>query len=226
MIRKDVRLGCSRDTQTDGATSDDPSLALGIRVQECAGRRVNVLAHERLAIVDPLKGAQPLTDESGHVVMSVNGEIWNHNQLREQELDGYQFLTASDCEPIIPLYMKYGDEFVHKLDGIFALVISDENSGSFFAARDPIGVMSLYVGHKDDGSIWFASEMKALADQVDRFSEFPAGHFWSSRSNCFVRWYNPLWLNPSLIPDQAVDLLRLRRSLQKSVIKRLMTDVP
>ena len=159
-------------------------------------------------------------------MLSVNGEIWNHKQLRDEELPGYQFLTASDCEPIIPLYLKYGDEFVHKIDGIFALVIADEESGHFCAARDAIGVMSLYVGHKEDGSIWFASEMKALADQVDRFSEFPPGHFWSSQTNGFVRWYNPLWLNPSLVPDAAADLLRLRRSLQSSVVKRLMTDVP
>lgn len=190
------------------------------------GNSVNVLAHERLAIVDPLQGAQPLTDRSQTVVLSVNGEIWNHQHLRQQELPDYSFLTASDCEPIIPLYMKYGDDFIHKIDGIFALVISDAGSGRFFAARDAIGVMSLYIGYGADGSLWFASELKALAGHVDSFSEFPAGHFWSSQTNGLVRWYNPSWLNPSLIPNQAVDLSRLRRCLQSSVIKRLMTDVP
>jgi asparagine synthase (glutamine-hydrolysing) len=187
---------------------------------------INVLAHERLAIVDPLKGAQPLTDHSGKVVLSVNGEIWNHQQLRQQELPDYQFLTASDCEPLIPLYLKYGDEFIHKIDGIFALVIADEDNDTFFAARDAIGVMSLYMGHGADGSLWFASEMKALVGQAEQVVEFPPGHFWSSRSNGFVRWYNPHWLNPALIPDVAVDLVRLRHSLQSSVVKRLMTDVP
>ena len=196
-------------------------------MQESADRStINVLAHERLAIVDPLRGAQPLHDASGRVVLSINGEIWNHEQLRQQEVPGYPFLTASDCEPIIPLYLKYGDEFIHKLDGIFALVVSDAESNSFFAARDAIGVMSLYIGHKDDGSVWFASEMKALAGHVDHFYEFPPGHYWSSRRDELVRWFQPPWLNPAIIPDAPADLKRLRQALQASVVKRLMSDVP
>ena len=211
-------------------TSDDVRNNLftftGIRVQEIESR-INVLAHERLAIVDPLQGAQPLVDPTGKVVLSVNGEIWNHEKLRQDpQLEGYPFATASDCEPIIPLYLKYGDEFIHMIDGIFALVIADEQRDTYFAARDAIGVMSLYVGYHSDGSIWFASEFKALAGHVDRFEEFPPGHFWSSKTKEFVRWYNPRWLDMNLIPDKPADLRELRHALETSVIKRLMTDVP
>jgi asparagine synthase (glutamine-hydrolysing) len=188
---------------------------------------VNVLAHERLEIVDPLNGAQPLYDTSKNTALAVNGEIWNHETLRQENgIKGYPFTTASDCEPIIPLYEKYGDIFITSIDGIFAFVLSDKRTGRFFAARDPIGVMSFYIGYKRDGSIWFASEMKALVDQVDRFEEFPPGHFYSSYSNGFVRWFQPLWTNPRVIPSKKLDLDLLRSSLEASVIKRLMTDVP
>lgn len=187
---------------------------------------VNVLSHERLEIVDPLNGAQPLYDADKKIALAVNGEIWNHQELR-QEIQGYPFTTASDCEPIIPLYQKHGDIFIASIDGIFAFVLSDKETGRFFAARDPIGVMSFYIGFRDsDGSIWFASEMKALVDQVDRFQEFPPGHFFSSESNGFVRWFEPLWLNPSVIPNKKLDLNLVKRSLEAAVIKRLMTDVP
>jgi len=173
-----------------------------------------------------LNGAQPLYDADKNIALAVNGEIWNHKELRE-EVKGYPFITASDCEPIIPLYAKYGDVFICSIDGIFAFVLSDKKTGKFFAARDPIGVMSFYIGFRDeDKSIWFASEMKALVDQVDRLQEFPPGHYFSSESNGFVRWFEPFWLNPSAIPTKKLDLNRLKWSLEASVMKRLMTDVP
>lgn len=202
-----------------------PPSCAGIRVQVSRdSKSSNVLAHERLAIVDPLQGAQPLQDRSGRVVLSVNGEIWNHEDLRTLVPD-YPFMTASDCEPVIPLFLEQGEHFVQQLDGIFALVISVAD-GDAFAARDAIGVMPLYVGHKDDGSIWFASELKALVGHVERIDDFPPGHYWSSKSDTFVRWYNPPWMDLAFVPDTPVDLLRLRQALQASVVKRLMTDVP
>ncbi|KAI1283028.1 Asparagine synthetase [glutamine-hydrolyzing] 1 [Halotydeus destructor] len=185
---------------------------------------LNVLAHERLAIVDPETGAQPLYDHDRKVALAVNGEIWNHQELRE-EFKEYPFQTHSDCEPIIPLYKKYGDDFVKRLDGIFAFVISDEANDEYLAARDPIGVMSFYIGWGNDGSVWFSSELKALADDCTQYQEFPAGHYWSSKTNEFVRWYKPDWLDRH-IPNSPLDLTKLRAVLEKSVIKRLMTDVP
>jgi len=140
-------------------------------------------------------------------------------------LTDYAFSTVSDCEPIIPLYQKFGDEFINKLDGIFAFVVSDQRTNEFFAARDPIGVCSFYIGWGKDGSIWFASELKALVNECERFQEFPPGHYWSSKSNQFVRWYNPPWIDQH-IPSDPLDLVKLRIALERSVIKRLMTDVP
>ena len=201
----------------------------GICLQEYhnkTGQRVlNVMAHERLAIVDPLNGAQPLLNPTQEVALAVNGEIWNHKELRS-EIGDYQFSTNSDCEPIIPLYLKYGDSFVNLLDGIFAFVISDKKNDCYLAARDPIGVMSFYIGwRKEDSSVWFSSEIKGLLGEVDSFQEFPAGHLWSSRSKKFERWYTPSWIDKH-IPTCRADLTKLRQALEKSVIKRLMTDVP
>lgn len=174
--------------------------------------------------MDVKKGAQPLYDKERNVSLAVNGEIWNHRELRA-DLSEYEFSTQSDCEPIIPLYKQYGDEFIHKLDGIFAFVLSDQKENRFFAARDPIGVCSFYVGWGKDGSIWFASELKALAEDCEQFQEFPPGHYWSSESNSFVRWYSPPWLDQH-IPVDRLDLSKLRTALERSVVKRLMTDVP
>ncbi|PRP78892.1 hypothetical protein PROFUN_13331 [Planoprotostelium fungivorum] len=199
----------------------------GVCVQNydtASGKVLNILAHERLAIVDPHNGAQPLYDESGNVALTVNGEIWNHRELREH-LVPQKFATESDCEPIVYLYKKYGDEFVDRLDGIFAFCISDSTNNTFLAARDPIGVCSMYVGWGRDGSIWFASEMKALIEDCENYQEFPPGHYWSSKTNEFRRWYNPKWFDEH-IPSTPLDLTVLRESLEKSVVKRLMTDVP
>lgn len=187
---------------------------------------LNILAHERLAIVDPNNGAQPLYNATHSIALAVNGEIWNHRALRSSsQLADYAFATESDCEPIIPLYERHGDDFIHQLDGIFAFVLSDEKNNHFFAARDPIGVCPLYVGWGKDGSLWFASEFKALANECERFQEFPPGHYWSSKTNTFVRWYTPPWIDEH-IPSDPLDLVALRMALEKSVVKRLMTDVP
>jgi len=189
------------------------------------GPTYNVLAHERLAIVDPATGSQPIYNEKGNLALTVNGEIWNHEQLRAELKDKHNFQTNGDCEPIVFLYQDHGDAFVNKLDGLFAFVISNSENGEFLAARDPIGVNPMYIGWGRDGSLWFASEFKALAEDCDRFEEFPPGHYWSSKTMEFRRWYNPPWFDEH-IPNNPIDYTVLRQALERSVVKRLMTDVP
>lgn len=187
---------------------------------------LNVLAHERLAIVDLANGAQPLFDEARTTCLCINGEIYNHKQIRQELQDEYKFTSKSDCECIIPLYKNYGSHLMHNLDGIFAFIVYDAETGSYLAARDPIGVCSMYVGYHHDGSIWFASEMKAL-EECTIVKEFPPGHYYSSdHPNQFIRWYNPFWIDEMYLPDESVDYNLLRSELEASVVKRMMADVP
>jgi len=197
----------------------------GICIQQFPNNKVNVLAHERLAIVDPSTGAQPLYNQSKSIALTVNGEIWNHETLRKGLVDRHEFATASDCEPIVYLYEEEGDEFVNKLDGIFAFVVSDQEKGTVLAARDQIGVCPMYIGWGRDGSVWFASEMKALSEDCERFEEFPPGCYWSSKTAEFKRWYYPKWWSEE-ISNEPLNLQALRTSFERSVVKRLMTDVP
>lgn len=187
---------------------------------------VNVLAHERLAIVDLEKGAQPLSDVSKTVFLCVNGEIYNHQQMRLNFETKYKFMTRSDCECIIPLYLDHGaTNFMNHLDGMFAFVLYDSRDGSYLAARDPIGICSMYMGWHHDGSTRFASEMKALED-CSLIREFPPGHYISSHDENLIRWYHPTWLDESYLPISPVDFNLLKDKLIQSVVKRLMTDVP
>ncbi|XP_078160716.1 asparagine synthetase [glutamine-hydrolyzing] 2 isoform X1 [Carex rostrata] len=182
------------------------------------------LAHQRLAIVDPTSGDQPLYNEDKTIVVTVNGEIYNHEELRSK-LKSHKFRTGSDCEVIAHLYEEHGEEFVDMLDGMFSFVLLDTRDKSFIAARDAIGITPLYLGWGLDGSIWFSSEMKALSDDCERFISFPPGHIYSSKAGGLRRWYNPPWFSES-IPSTPYDPLALREAFEKSVIKRLMTDVP
>ncbi|TVU01342.1 hypothetical protein EJB05_53212 [Eragrostis curvula] len=185
------------------------------------------LSHQRLAIIDPASGDQPLYNEDKSVVVTVNGEIYNHQHLRKQlSSTGHKFRTGSDCEVIAHLYEEHGEEFVDMLDGVFAFVLLDSRDGSFLAARDAIGVTPLYIGWGIDGSILIASEMKALHDECEHFEIFPPGHLYSSANNGgFRRWYNPPWFSEA-IPSVPYDPLALRKAFEKAVTKRLMTDVP
>nr|CAB3501139.1 unnamed protein product [Digitaria exilis] len=167
----------------------------------------NFLAQQRLAVVSPLSGDQPLFNQDHTVVVVANGEIYNHKKIRKQFTGKHTFTTGSDCEVIIALY-EYGENFVDMLDGVFAFVLYDTRNKTFIAARDAIGVNPLYIGWGGDGSVWFSSEMKALNEDCDRFELFPPGHLYSSAAGGFRRWYNPVWF------------------AEQAVIKRLMTDVP
>ncbi|HKL35010.1 MAG TPA: asparagine synthase B [Salegentibacter sp.] len=180
-----------------------------------------VLSHERLSIVDLETGKQPIQGTST-AWMVHNGEIYNHQALRNNELKDHSFRTTGDSEVIVHLYEKYGVDFLDKLDGVFSFVVVDGKD--FIAARDPIGVKPLYYGTDDDGSIWFASEMKTLVDQCSSLAAFPPGHYYTPQTG-FVEYYTPDWFDYEKA-TQKLDLSKIRESLIEATRKRLMADVP
>ncbi|KAJ9548513.1 hypothetical protein OSB04_021056 [Centaurea solstitialis] len=182
------------------------------------------IAHQRLAIVDPASGDQPLYNEDKSIVVAVNGEIYNHEDLRSR-LPDHKFKTGSDCEVITHLYEEHGENFVDMLDGMFSFVLLDTHDNSFISARDGIGITPLYIGWGLEGSVWISSEMKGLNDECEHFEVFPPGHLYSSKVGGFKRWYNPPWFSET-IPSNPYDPIALRHALEDAVIKRLMTDVP
>ncbi|KAI7860477.1 asparagine synthase [Circinella umbellata] len=195
----------------------------------CYTTNNHILAHERLAIVGVDSGAQPIISEDKKLVLCVNGEIYNHKQLRAQlEQKGYVFKTHSDCEVIMYLYREMGTEFVHKLDGIFSFVLLDVDNDRIIAARDPIGVTTLYYGWRSDmpNTVYFASELKSLNEDCDKILAFPPGHLYDSKTKETTRWYKPSWWDDNKVGENPVDLKLLRRSLEASVRKRLMAEVP
>lgn len=195
----------------------------------------NAIAHERLAIVDVLSGHQPIFDGDEEICLTINGEIYNHLELRKRidENELKKLKSFSDCAVIPCLYKMYKEKMLNLLDGVFAGAISDKNNNTIFAFRDPIGICPLYMGYASDGSIWFASEFKALKKHCIRYVTFPPGHYYMSVNGKingkseFVRYFNPNWwsLN-SEIPNTKADLEQIRITLEKATIKRLMGDVP
>lgn len=183
------------------------------------------LSHQRLAIIDPASGDQPLYNEDKSIVVTVNGEIYNHEELRRRLQPDHKYRTGSDCEVIAHLYEDYGEDFVDMLDGMFSFVLLDTRNNSFVAARDAIGITPLYIGWGLDGSVWISSEMKGLNDDCEHFEVFPPGHLYSSKSGGFKTWYNPPWFSEA-VPSVPYDPLVLRKSFENAVVKRLMTDVP
>ena len=184
-----------------------------------------VLCHERLAIVDPASGAQPLRDSTGDLVLAVNGEIYNQRELRARHAD-YPFATSSDCEVILPLFAAHGPALVHELSGIFAFVLYDRRSGGWLVARDPMGVIPLYYGRDERGLLHVASELKALVDVCTSLHEFPPGHWMTADSAGPVAWYAPTWREHDAVAGVPVDLDALREGLCAAVRRQLMSDVP
>ncbi|XP_062202536.1 asparagine synthetase [glutamine-hydrolyzing]-like [Phragmites australis] len=220
-------LGCGDDGKRRGRVLE-LSRRLKHRGPDWSGlRQVEdcYLSHQRLAIIDPASGDQPLYNEDRSVVVTVNGEIYNHQQLRKQLSAAHKFRTGSDCEVIAHLYEEHGEGFVDMLDGVFSFVLLDTRDRTFIAARDAIGVTPLYIGWGIDGSVWISSEMKGLNDECEHFEIFPPGHLYSSNTGGFRRWYNPPWFSEA-IPSVPYHPLALRKAFEKAVIKRLMTDVP
>ncbi len=186
-----------------------------------------VICHERLAIVDVTHGAQPLVDRGTGRVLSVNGEIYNHLELRARHLKKpHEFQTASDCEPILYLYDELGPDFVKLMNGIFAFVIYDPRDGDFFIARDHIGINPLYWGRDGEGTLFVASEVKALYDVCPKVEVFPPGHYYKGSEGKLVKWYEPAWAAPGRIPSEEADPEVLREALVSAVKRQLMCDVP
>ncbi len=183
-----------------------------------------VLAHERLAIVDPESGAQPLIDKTTGSVLCVNGEIYSHASLEKKLKRKHAWQTKSDCEVILYLYDEFGSDFVEMLSGIFAFVLYDKRKGSYLIARDHIGIEPLYVGWDGEGALHVASEMKALSPYCGKIIEFPPGCYYDSRKKEFTRWYKRRWMTE--VPKGGVSLRRLRSELDSAVKRQLMSDVP
>ncbi|WP_298439669.1 asparagine synthase B [uncultured Ferrimonas sp.] len=185
-----------------------------------------ILAHERLAIVDVETGAQPLYSPDGQVVLAVNGEIYNHRELREELAVGYQFQTGSDCEVIIALYLKYGTDFLDKLNGIFAFVLWDKTKQQYLVGRDHLGIIPLYQGQDQHGNRYFASEMKALVSPCQQINECLPGHYIDSRRKEPVRYYQRDWQEYKPVQHNPADQTQLQHALEAAVHRQLMCDVP
>ena len=194
----------------------------GVHVDEGA-----ILVHERLAIVDPAGGAQPLLSEDGDLVLAVNGEIYNHATLKDALRQPYAFQTASDCEVINALYREEEPTaFLNRLNGIFAFALWDRANGRALIARDPIGVVPLYWGHDAEGRLRVASEMKALADDCADVAPFPPGHWYDSATGALVQYYARPWRHYEAVEGVEVALAELRGAFEAAVHRQLMTDVP
>ena len=185
-----------------------------------------ILAHERLSIVDPASGGQPLKSPDGKLILSVNGEIYNHRAIRNGICKDYPFQTGSDCEVILALYQKKGIDFLEDLNGIFAFALYDEENDRFLIARDSIGVIPLYMGSDDAGRIYVASELKALEGFCSEYKPFLPGHYYDSRSGRMERWYKRDWEQYDNVKDNSADIAELREALCQSVQRQLMSDVP
>lgn len=190
----------------------------------CGGSAI--LAHERLSIVDPQSGGQPLYSPDKKVVLAVNGEIYNHREIRKEYAGKYDFQTGSDCEVILALYQEYGIHFLEKLNGIFAFVLYDSEKDEFLIARDPIGVIPLYIGYDSDGKVYCASELKALEGFCERYEPFLPGHCYYSKDGKMPRWYVRDWTQYEAVADAPASVSALREGLEKAVREQLMSDVP
>lgn len=191
-----------------------------------------ILAHERLAIVDPDSGDQPLYNEARDVVLCVNGEIYNHIELREKleaRAPGkHKFLTGSDCECLLHLYIEDGPDFLTKNEvcGMFAFAIWDMRTNTYLVARDLVGIIPLYMGWGNDGSVVVSSELKALHKCCSRLEEFPPGNrYWSTEAK-YSQFYTPAWWDASVLPSTPIELQSLREAFEKSVLSHMMSDVP
>jgi asparagine synthase (glutamine-hydrolysing) len=185
-----------------------------------------LLVHERLAIVDPAGGAQPLLSGDGRLALAVNGEIYNHRELERALEAPYDFRTASDCEVINALYLAHGADGVAMLNGIYAFALWDAAEGRYLIARDPLGVCPLYWGHDGDGRLWVASEMKALARHCPDVAPFPPGHVFDSATGSLQFFHARDWREHDAVVGKSVAPEALRAGFEQAVHRQLMTDVP
>ena len=188
--------------------------------------RTAILAHERLSIVDPESGRQPLFSTDRKQILAVNGEIYNHQDIRRQYQGKYEFQTGSDCEVILALYRDKGIHFLEELSGIFAFALYDEEQDAFLVARDQMGVIPLYIGFDSDGKVYVASELKALEGQCERYEPFLPGHYYWSKEPGMKRWYQRDWFEYDAVKDNPASSEDIRQALRQAVKKQMMSDVP
>ena len=184
-----------------------------------------ILAHERLAIVDPASGKQPLFSENKQLILAANGEIYNHRELRSQ-FPNYEFQTESDCEVILALYKEKGVHFVDDMNGIFGFALYDKEKDEYFIARDHMGIIPLYIGWDKYGTFYVASELKALEGICTTIELFPPGHFMSSKDGELVQWYRRDWEDYQAVKDNKTSIAEVRQTLEDAVHRQLMSDVP
>ncbi|MBK5213810.1 MAG: asparagine synthase B [Flavobacteriaceae bacterium] len=184
-----------------------------------------IMAHERLAIVDPTSGKQPLFSSDGNLVLAANGEIYNHMALRKQ-FKNYDFQTKSDCEVILPLYREKGASFLDEMNGIFGFALYDIKNDNYFIARDHMGIIPLYIGWDQNGTFYVASELKALEGICTKIELFPPGHYLDSREGELKRWYSRDWMEYENVKNNTTEIAELRKALEAAVHRQLMSDVP
>ena len=185
-----------------------------------------IMAHERLAIVDPASGKQPLFSEDKSLVLAANGEIYNHRELRKQFEGNYKFQTESDCEVILALYKEKGVHFLDEMNGIFGFAIYDVAKDEYFIARDHMGIIPLYIGWDQNGTFYVASELKALEGHCSKIQLFPPGHYMSSKDGKFVQWYKREWTDYDAVKDNKTSIEEIKIALEAAVHRQLMSDVP
>ncbi|MDC1325259.1 asparagine synthase B [Ulvibacter sp.] len=185
-----------------------------------------LMAHERLAIVDPTSGKQPLFSEDKKLVLAANGEIYNHTELRTQFEGRYNFQTNSDCEVILALYQEKGNAFLDELNGIFGFAIYNVETDAYLIARDHMGIIPLYIGWDENGTFYVASELKALEGVCTKIELFPPGHYLDSNEGELKRWYTRDWMEYDAVKENKTDILKLRKALEDAVHRQLMSDVP
>ncbi|MGK0377168.1 asparagine synthase B [Patiriisocius sp. Uisw_017] len=185
-----------------------------------------IMAHERLAIVDPTSGKQPLFSEDKNLVLAANGEIYNHLELREQFEGGYDFQTKSDCEVILALYKEKGVDFLDELNGMFGFALYDVKTNEYLIARDHMGIIPLYMGWDKDGTFYVASELKALEGFCTKIELFPPGHYLHSSDGELKQWYKRDWMEFDNVKENETSISDLREALDAAVHRQLMSDVP
>ncbi|MCG6190689.1 asparagine synthase B [Maribellus maritimus] len=185
-----------------------------------------IIAHERLSIVDPESGGQPLYSKDGKLILGVNGEIYNHREIRRKYEGKYDFLTGSDCEVILALYRDKKEKFLDEMNGIFAFALYDEEEDAYLIARDHIGIIPLYMGWDKFGNFYVGSELKSLEGYCTKIQEFPPAHYLYSKDGEVKRWYNREWTEYENVKDNPADIGELAKSLEDAVHRQLMSDVP
>ena len=186
----------------------------------------SIIAHERLAIVDPTSGQQPLLSDDGSLILAVNGEIYNHKELRHNHVSDYKFKTKSDCEVIIPLFKEMGSDFINHLNGIFAFALYNNKTNDYLIARDHMGIIPLYMGWDKDGTFYVASELKSLEGICGKIELFPPGHYLTNSDKEPVKWYAREWSKYEKIKNNQTSIEDLHDALSDAVHRQLMSDVP